>query len=118
METATFFANLDKEFIDLDRVVDETFFYKGADVLVQSTWELPIIIQWPGSTIKFEFSTARGIFYLLLHLNTLVSRWNGFTYVDSTPLSLSLSLNYYSVPSPQKKFIYSSKILSDSNRSS
>lgn len=62
METATFFANLDKEFIDLDRVVDETFYYKGADVLVQSTWELPIIIQWPGSTIKFEFSTARGVF--------------------------------------------------------
>lgn len=118
METATFFANLDKEFIDLDRVVDETFFYKGADVLVQSTWELPIIIQWPGSTIKFEFSTARGIFHPLLHLNTLVSRWNGFTYVDSIPLSLSLSLNYYSVPSPLKMLIYSSKIISDSNRSS
>ena len=81
METATFFANLDKEFIDLDRVVDDTFFYKGADVLVQSTWELPIIIQWPGSTIKFEFSTARGTSQLLFHLNTLVSCWN---YVDST----------------------------------
>ena len=65
METKAFFENLDKEFIGLDRIVDETFYYKGADVLVQSTWELPIIIQWPGSTLKFEFSTAQGLFQLI-----------------------------------------------------
>ena len=60
METNSLFKSLDKEFINLDRIIDETFYYKGADVLVQSTWELPIIIQWPGSTIKFEFSTSQG----------------------------------------------------------
>lgn len=66
METQAFFKSLDKEFIGLDRIVDETFYYKGADVLVQSTWELPIIIQWPGSTLKFEFSTAQGLYQLHL----------------------------------------------------
>lgn len=30
--------------------------YNATDVLVQSTWELPIVIQWPGSVVKFEFS--------------------------------------------------------------
>lgn len=60
METQTLFKTLDKEFINIDRIIDDTFYYKGADVLVQSTWELPIIIQWPGSTINFEFSTAQG----------------------------------------------------------
>ncbi len=25
-------------------------------MLVQSTWELPIVIQWPESSVKFEFS--------------------------------------------------------------
>jgi hypothetical protein len=60
MDTNVLFESLDKEFINLDRVVDDVFVYNGADVLVQSTWELPIIIQWPGSTINFEFSTTQG----------------------------------------------------------
>ena len=60
MDNAIYFENLDKEFINISRIVDEKFIYKGADVLVQSTWELPIIIQWPESTVKFEFSTTQG----------------------------------------------------------
>lgn len=60
MDNKAYFENLDKEFININRVVDDTFIYKGADVLVQSTWELPIIIQWPDSTVKFEFSTTQG----------------------------------------------------------
>lgn len=60
MDNNAYFENLDKEFININRVVDDTFIYKGADVLVQSTWELPIIIQWPDSTVKFEFSTTQG----------------------------------------------------------
>ena len=60
MEAHSFFESLDKEFTNIDRIEDEVFVYKGADVLVQSTWELPIIIQWPGSTIRFEFSTTQG----------------------------------------------------------
>ena len=55
-----FFQELDKEFINLKSAKDDNFVYKGADVLVQTTWELPIIIQWPGSSIKFEFSTSQG----------------------------------------------------------
>ena len=60
MEATALFEGLDKDFVNIDKIEDETFYYKGADVLVQSTWELPIIIQWPGSTLKFEFSTAQG----------------------------------------------------------
>ena len=60
MEAEKLFERLDKEFVNIDKIEDETFFYKGADVLVQSTWELPIIIQWPGSTLNWEFSTAQG----------------------------------------------------------
>jgi hypothetical protein len=55
-----YFRDLDHEFINIDKVEDETFHYKATDVLVQSTWELPLIIQWPGSKINFEFSTQRG----------------------------------------------------------
>ena len=55
-----FFHELDKEFLNLTTVEDDIFRYKGADVLVQGTWELPIIIQWPGSSINFEFSTKGG----------------------------------------------------------
>jgi hypothetical protein len=30
------------------------------DVLVQSTWELPVVIQWPDSTVKYEFQSSPG----------------------------------------------------------
>lgn len=59
-QNQAYFENLDREYINISRITDDTFVYKGADVLVQSTWELPIIIQWPESTVKFEFSTAQG----------------------------------------------------------
>jgi hypothetical protein len=58
--TSEFFEDLDREFTNLKTIEDETFRYKGADVVVQGTWELPIIIQWPGSSINFEFSTKGG----------------------------------------------------------
>ena len=29
--------------------------YNASDVLVQATWELPIVIQWPQSKVRFEF---------------------------------------------------------------
>ena len=60
IDTPAFFEELDKEFIHCKSTEDDRFIYQGKDVLVQSTWELPIIIQWPNSTIKFDFSTSRG----------------------------------------------------------
>ena len=60
IDTPEFFRQLDDEFIDIKTVKDDTFVYKGKDVRVNSTWELPIIIQWPGSSIDFEFTTASG----------------------------------------------------------
>jgi hypothetical protein len=64
-QNQAYFENLDREFINISRITDDTFVYKGADVLVQSTWELPIIIQWPESTVNFEFSTTQGEAVLL-----------------------------------------------------
>ncbi len=29
-------------------------------MLVQSTWELPVVIQWPDSVVSYEFSTQQG----------------------------------------------------------
>jgi hypothetical protein len=55
-----FFRDFDNEFINRKTLDDETLTYTGNDVLVQKTWELPVIVQWPGSTIEYEFSTARG----------------------------------------------------------
>lgn len=34
--------------------------YKAKDVLVQTTWELPIIIQYPDTRVIYDFSTAQG----------------------------------------------------------
>ena len=60
IDTPEFFRELDDEFINIKSVKDDTFVYKGKDVRVNSTWELPIVIQWPGSSIDFEFTTASG----------------------------------------------------------
>ena len=54
------FKEIDKEFINIDRITDDSFMYRAKEVLVQSSWELPIVVQYPGSTIKFEFSTTMG----------------------------------------------------------
>ncbi len=40
------------------QATDDVYVYNATDVLVQSTWELPIVIQWPESTVKFEFSCS------------------------------------------------------------
>jgi len=55
-----YFKDIDKEFNSIDKLSDDIFHYNGQDVLVQSTWELPIIIQYPDSKIKFEFSSNEG----------------------------------------------------------
>lgn len=53
-----FFRDIDHEFIGIHKVEDDVFTYQGSDVLVQSSFELPIIVQWPRSVINFEFSTT------------------------------------------------------------
>lgn len=59
-ENKKLFDTLDKEFIKLDKASDDTFTYKATDVLVQQTWELPIVVQYPGSTVTFDFTTTMG----------------------------------------------------------
>lgn len=54
------FKKLDHDFIGLNKIDDEVFAYNGADIVIQSTWELPIIVQWPDSLINFKFSTIPG----------------------------------------------------------
>lgn len=60
MDNARYFRELDTDFINISKVVDDSFFYSAIDVLVQNTWELPIIIQWPGARVKFRFTTGNG----------------------------------------------------------
>jgi len=60
VENQEFFADLDRDFENIKRLTDETFCYKASDVLVQSTFELPILINFPGSRIKFSFSSKLG----------------------------------------------------------
>jgi hypothetical protein len=55
-----FFFNLDSDFHDVEKVYDDTYSYNATGVQVINTWELPIVIQWPNSTIRFKFSTAPG----------------------------------------------------------
>ena len=42
------------------QTTDETYVYNATDVLVQTTWELPIVIQCPESTVSFEFCSNPG----------------------------------------------------------
>lgn len=42
------------------QTTDDVFVYNATDVLVQSTWELPIVIQWPQSHVTFEFTSQPG----------------------------------------------------------
>jgi hypothetical protein len=53
-----YFQELDKELIGIDKITDDIFEYHAKDVLIQSHWELPIIVQYPNSTITFEFSST------------------------------------------------------------
>lgn len=59
-ENEEFFADLDRDFINIKRLTDDNFCYKASDVLVQDTFELPILINFPGSRIKFSFSSKLG----------------------------------------------------------
>ncbi len=59
-ENTEFFADLDRDFVNIKRLADENFCYKASDVLVQSTFELPILVNFPGSRIKFSFSSKLG----------------------------------------------------------
>jgi len=54
------FKDLDVNFHNLTTVSDDEFVYQASDVLVQSTWELPIVVQYPGTEISFEFTTTMG----------------------------------------------------------
>ena len=55
----SFFRDIDKDYIGIQRAEDETFSYKATDVLIQQHWELPIVVQWPKSKISFEFSSLQ-----------------------------------------------------------
>ena len=57
-----YFKDVDNEFTKLNRITDESYKYRGTDVLVQNTWELPLVIQFPNSSIDFKFSTSPGLF--------------------------------------------------------
>lgn len=42
---------------NLIQIQDETFTYNATNIIVQSTFELPIVLQYPESTVEFEFLT-------------------------------------------------------------
>lgn len=41
-------------------MTDDVFKYNSSDVLVQSVLEVPIIIQWPESIVRYEFTSPVG----------------------------------------------------------
>jgi hypothetical protein len=55
-----YFHNMDAEFINIKQVEDDTFQYHAQDVLIQSHWELPIVIQYPNSVISYKFASSPG----------------------------------------------------------
>eukprot|EP01031_Cornospumella_fuschlensis_P037667 gene37667-45758_t len=57
---SAFFREMDYDFIGLSKPQDDEFVYKASDVLVQSSWELPIVIQWPQSKVNYEFTSTPG----------------------------------------------------------
>ena len=71
-----YFHQLDNDFINIQRVVNERFIYNAQQVLIQNTWELPIIVQWPESTIKFRFSVEPGdIFFGVAFVGAIGKRY-------------------------------------------
>eukprot|EP01032_Pedospumella_encystans_P031889 gene31889-35996_t len=54
------FADLDTDFINIKHISEDKYVYNATDVLVQTTWELPIVIQYPESTVHFEFCSNPG----------------------------------------------------------
>ena len=59
-EIENLFRDFDRDFIGLSNLSDEVYTYNATDVLVQASWELPIVVQWPESKVTFEFSSAPG----------------------------------------------------------
>ncbi|KAJ1442888.1 hypothetical protein B484DRAFT_426708 [Ochromonadaceae sp. CCMP2298] len=55
-----YFQSLDKDFEGFKSTADEVFVYNATDVLVQSTWELPIVVQYPDSTVHYQFCASPG----------------------------------------------------------
>ena len=53
-----YFAELDKDFLKLNRIDDDLYQYHAQDVLIQSHWELPLVIQCPNSTINYKFASS------------------------------------------------------------
>ena len=47
-------------FLLLFQISDEVYSYNCSDVLVQSSWELPIIVQCSNSTVTYEFTSNQG----------------------------------------------------------
>jgi hypothetical protein len=45
------FKDFDREFIGMTNLTDEVYSYNATDVLVQTSWELPIVVQWPESKV-------------------------------------------------------------------
>lgn len=60
MSASKLFKRLDSDHHNIKQLEDETFIYKAGDVLINGIMELPIVIQWPESVIKFEFLTSGG----------------------------------------------------------
>jgi hypothetical protein len=58
-----YFIDLDRNFIGLKNVQDETFVYKSSDVLVQANWELPVSRQFEFSGIVY-YSLSTASFFL------------------------------------------------------
>lgn len=56
----THFKGLDEDFINRDKINDDVYAYDSSDVLVQTTFELPIIIECAGSTVHYEFTSNQG----------------------------------------------------------
>ncbi len=73
-----YFKRIDQHFIGMKKVMsfksccphfhygvlpqasNDHFSYKSTDVLVQTTWELPVVVQWPDAVVNYEFSSQQG----------------------------------------------------------
>lgn len=53
-----YFGDLDANFINLKQIEDDTFQYHAQDVLIQSHWELPLVIQYPNSVVQYKFASS------------------------------------------------------------
>tara|TARA_B110000090_G_C13173411_1_gene366355 strand:- start:209 stop:535 length:327 start_codon:yes stop_codon:yes gene_type:complete len=54
------FSYLDTLHINCSDLEDEQYTYKAQDVLVQDTFEVPIVLHYPKCHVRFEFNTEAG----------------------------------------------------------